>query len=82
MCTERRATAKQLSDLLGALEALPNLQRVLEGLYSASDLIQESAYAFAHEIDGEQIVNLILLADTVEREAKRLEKNHKDKAAT
>lgn len=53
----------------------------MEGLYSASDLIQEAAYAYAHEIDGEQIVNLILLADSVEREAKRLEKKHRDAKA-
>ncbi len=78
MCAERRVTAKEFSELLEALEALPNHERALEGLLSASDLIQEAAYAYAHEIDGEQIVNLILLADSVEREANRLKKKRKD----
>lgn len=75
MSAHRRTTAREFSVFLEALEALPAHERALEGLYTASDLIQEAAYAYAHEIEGEQIVNLILLADSVEREAKRLETN-------
>ena len=74
MSAYRKKTAKEFSVFLEALEALPANERVLEGLYTASDLIQEAAYAYAPEIEGEQIVNLILLADSVEREAKKLMK--------
>jgi len=58
--------------LIHELSCLSNPDRIVEGLNFAARLIEESAYAFAHEVSGEQIAALIVLAARVEGEAEKI----------
>ena len=55
--------------LLEELAKLPKGARTSCGLYYAARLIEESAYAYAYDLPGDQIAGLIMLAADVEKSA-------------
>lgn len=55
--------------LLEDLAKLPKGARASCGLYYAARLIEESAYAYAYDMPGDQIAGLIMLAADVEKRA-------------
>ncbi len=72
MCIQSKAGEAEFAALMKAIDRQPTRERVLESLRWASELVQDAAYAYAHEISGEQIVRMILLADEIEREARKI----------
>lgn len=55
--------------LLEELAKLPKGARASCGLYYAARLIEESAYAYAYDMPGDQTAGLIMLAANVEERA-------------